>query len=173
MFPGSCVTCCVKWAHWTQNLSMTIVMQTMQYSTVQYSTVMQTMRYCGANWYLEISDGDCQVQFMVTVQHNTLTTYNKHCHRQAEQGVSAVDLDSDNCHYHRWCQRGGCGSPRANGLFFNIIIQDQRSGKHWSIFCIVDLAHHQPWLLVGARPEVPGQGSSIRSIGTMFCAPPN
>ena len=63
--------------------------------------VMQTMHYCGANWYLEISDGDCQVQFMVMAQHNTLTTYNKHCKRQAEQGVSAVDLDSDNCHYHR------------------------------------------------------------------------
>ena len=38
--------------------------------------VMQTMLYCGANWYLEISAGDCQVQFMVTAQHNTLTTAN-------------------------------------------------------------------------------------------------
>ena len=38
--------------------------------------VMQTMLYCGANWYLEISAGDCQVQFMVTAQHNTLTTTN-------------------------------------------------------------------------------------------------
>ena len=67
--------------------------------------VMQTMRYCGANWYLEISDGDCQVQFMVMAQHNTVTTTNivylVLWPRQAEQGVSAVDLDSDNCHYHR------------------------------------------------------------------------
>ena len=42
---------------------------------------------------------------MVTVQHNTLTTTNivylVLWPRQAEQGVSAVDLDSDNCHYHR------------------------------------------------------------------------